>query len=136
LIHKLDIKTNARVEFQEITRQVKDIVKESGVESGICVVYVSHTTAGVMINEHADPDVIEDITAQLEVIAPLHNNYRHAEGNSAAHIKASLIGSSATVIIQYGELVLGAWQGIFFGEFDGPRNRNVLVKIIADRSLS
>jgi len=131
-MHKLNIKTRSRVEFQEITDKVKDIVKESGVESGICVVYVPHTTAGVMINEHADPDVVEDIAAQLESIAPLSGRYRHSEGNSAAHIKASLIGSSATVIVQYGELVLGTWQGIFFGEFDGPRSRSVLVKIVAD----
>ena len=131
-MHKLNIKTRSRVEFQEITDRVRDIVGESGVESGICVVYVPHTTAGVMINEHADPSVVEDIAAQLEIIAPQMGNYRHSEGNSAAHIKASLIGSSVTVIIQHGELTLGTWQGIFFGEFDGPRNRNVLVKIIAD----
>jgi secondary thiamine-phosphate synthase enzyme len=133
VIHKLDIKTHSRVEFLEITRQVKEIVKESGVKSGICVVYVPHTTAGVMINEHADPDVVDDIATQLETIAPQQANYKHGEGNSAAHIKAALIGSSVTVIIQFGDLALGTWQGIFFGEFDGPRSRNVLVKIIADK---
>jgi secondary thiamine-phosphate synthase enzyme len=85
-----------------------------------------------MINEHADPDVVDDIGAQLETIAPQRGNYKHSEGNSAAHIKAALIGSSVTVIIQFGDLALGTWQGIFFGEFDGPRNRNVLVKVIAD----
>jgi secondary thiamine-phosphate synthase enzyme len=134
LIHKLDINTNSSVEFQEITDSVREIVAGSGVKSGVCHVYVSHTTAGVMINEHADPDVVEDIAAQLEVIAPPHDKYRHAEGNSPAHIKASLIGSSVTVFIEGGGLVLGTWQGIFFGEFDGPRRRNVLVRIIEDRT--
>jgi secondary thiamine-phosphate synthase enzyme len=134
LIHKLDIKTRSRVEFQEITDRVKDIVGKSVVRSGVCIVYVPHTTAGVMINEHADPSVVEDIAAQLEIMAPQRGNYRHIEGNSAAHIKASLIGNSVTLIIEGGEMALGTWQGIFFGEFDGPRNRNVLVKIIADRA--
>jgi secondary thiamine-phosphate synthase enzyme len=132
MTYKLNIKTHSRVEFQEITEKVREIVKESGVESGLCVVYMPHTTAGIMINEHADPDVIEDITARLEIIAPQLADYKHSEGNSAAHIKASLIGTSAMVIIEYGELTLGTWQGIFFGEFDGPRNRNILVKIIAE----
>jgi len=134
LIRKLNIKTRSRVEFQEITDRVKEIVKDSKVESGICVVYVPHTTAGVMINENADPSVVEDIAAQLEIIVPQAGNYQHSEGNSAAHIKASLIGSSTTVIIEYGEMALGTWQGIFFGEFDGPRSRSVLVKIIADQT--
>jgi secondary thiamine-phosphate synthase enzyme len=133
MMHKLDIKTHSQVEFQEITNKVREVVKESGVTSGICVVYVPHTTAGVMINEHADPDVVDDIAAQLEVMAPQRGNYKHGEGNSAAHIKATLIGSSVTVIVQHGELSLGTWQGIFFGEFDGPRNRSLLVKIIADK---
>jgi secondary thiamine-phosphate synthase enzyme len=133
LIYKLDIKTRSRVEFQGITDRVRDIVGKSGVISVICVVYVPHTTAGIMINEHADPSVVGDIAAQLEIMAPPRGNYRHAEGNSAAHIKASLIGSSATVIIEGGEIALGTWQGIFFGEFDGPRNRHVLVKIIAEK---
>jgi secondary thiamine-phosphate synthase enzyme len=134
LIHKLNIKTRSRVEFQEITDMVREIVSDSGVASGICVVYVPHTTAGIMINEHADPDVVEDIAAQLEIMVPLRGNYKHTEGNSAAHIKASLIGSSVTVIIQHGEMALGTWQGIFFGEFDGPRNRSVLIKIVADKT--
>ena len=133
MIHKLDIKTRSRVEFQEITDRVRDIVGKSGVISGICVVYAPHTTAGIIINEHADPSVVEDIAAQLEIMAPQRGNYRHAEGNSAAHIKAGLIGSSATVLIEGGEMALGTWQGIFFGEFDGPRNRHVLVKIIAEK---
>jgi secondary thiamine-phosphate synthase enzyme len=133
MMYKLDIKTHSQVEFQEITNKVREVVKESGVQSGICVVYVPHTTAGVMINEHADPDVVDDIAAQLEVMVPQRGNYKHGEGNSAAHIKATLVGSSVTVMVQHGELALGTWQGIFFGEFDGPRNRSLLVKIIADK---
>jgi secondary thiamine-phosphate synthase enzyme len=133
MFHKLDIKTRSQVEFLDITNSVREVVRESGVRSGICVVYVPHTTAGVMINEHADPDVVDDIATQLAAIAPQRGNYKHGEGNSAAHIKATLVGSSVTVIIQYGDLALGTWQGIFFGEFDGPRNSNVLVKTIADK---
>ena len=134
MIYKLNIKTHARVEFQDITDRVNDAVSRSGVEEGICVVFVEHTTAGVTINEHADPDVAADIIAQLDKVAPQQANYRHSEGNSAAHIKASLMGASLTVIIQYGELALGTWQGIFFCEFDGPRSRNVLVKVIEDKA--
>jgi secondary thiamine-phosphate synthase enzyme len=132
MIQKIDIKTHSQVEFVEITGKVRETVKESGVKSGICVVCSPHTTAGILINEHADPDVVDDIAAQLEVMAPHRGSYKHGEGNSAAHIKAALVGTSAIVIIQYGDLALGTWQGIFFGEFDGPRNRQVLVKIIAD----
>lgn len=134
MLQKLDIKTRSQVEFQEITTKIRELVRDSGVKSGICVVYVPHTTAGVMINEHADPDVVDDIARQLEELAPQRGNYKHGEGNAAAHIKATLIGSSVTMLIQYGELVLGTWQGIFFGEFDGPRNRQVLVQIISDKS--
>jgi secondary thiamine-phosphate synthase enzyme len=132
MLQKLDIKTHSQVEFLDITHQVREVVRDSGVKSGICVVYIPHTTAGIMINEHADPDVVDDIATQLSNMVPQRGNYKHGEENSAAHIKAALVGSSVTVIIQYGDLALGTWQGIFFGEFDGPRNRQVLVKIIAD----
>ncbi len=132
MIHKIDIKTNAQVEFQEITAGVADIVRVSGVRNGICYVFVPHTTAGVMVNEHADPSVAGDIAAQLDKIVPEHGNYRHLEGNSPAHIKATIVGDSETLFIEDGKLVLGTWQGIFFCEFDGPRNRHVLVKIIAE----
>ena len=132
MIHKVDIKTSSRVEFQDITSVVNDIVAKSGVISGICYVFVPHTTAGVMVNEHADPEVVRDITAQLDVIVPQHDGYRHREGNSPAHIKATLIGDSKTLFIEQGRLVLGTWQGIFFGEFDGPRSRHVYVKIVAN----
>jgi len=134
LIYTVDIKTKSPVEFQEITQKVRDMVGRSGVKSGVCHVFVPHTTAGIMVNEHADPSVVEDIAAQLEVMVPQHKNYRHSEGNSPAHIKSSLIGSSQTLFIEEGKLVLGTWQGIFFGEFDGPRNRHVLVKIVADEA--
>ena len=134
MMQKLDIKTHSQAEFQEITTKVREIVRDSGVKSGLGVVYCPHTTAGVMINEHADPDVVNDILNQLEEMAPQRGKYKHGEGNAAAHIKATLIGSSVTLLINYGELALGTWQGIFFGEFDGPRNRQVLVKIITDNS--
>jgi secondary thiamine-phosphate synthase enzyme len=134
LANKVDIKTHSKVEFLDITGKVREIVEDSKVNSGVCYIYVPHTTAGVTINEHADPDVVQDIAMQLDVMVPQHRNYRHAEGNSPAHIKASLMGSSAVVMVEYGGLMLGTWQGIFFCEFDGPRNRNFWVKIIADRT--
>ena len=132
MIHKVDIKTSSKVEFQDITSVVNDIVAKSDVASGVCYVFVPHTTSGVMVNEHADPDVVKDIIAQLDAMVPQHDGYRHREGNSPAHIKAMLIGDSETLFIEEGRLVLGTWQGIFFGEFDGPRNRHIYVKIITD----
>ena len=133
MLYRIEIKTSSRVEFQEITRQVRNIVGESGVQSGVCYLFVPHTTAGVTVNEHADPSVIEDIEAQLEVMVPQNKNYRHLEGNAPAHIKASLMGSSETLLIEDGEIVLGTWQGIFFCEFDGPRNRKLLIKVVPDK---
>ena len=132
MIHKVDIKTSSRVDFQDITSVVNDIVAKSGVESGVCYIFVPHTTAGVMVNEHADPDVVKDIIMQLDAMVPQHEGYRHREGNSPAHIKAMLIGDSETLFIEENRLVLGTWQGIFFGEFDGPRNRHIYVKIVVD----
>lgn len=133
MLRRIDIKTTSRVDFQDITAKVKEVVESSGIESGLCYVFVPHTTAGVTVNEHADPSVVKDIVAQLEVMAPQHNNYLHMEGNSSAHIKASLVGSSETLLIEGGKLVLGTWQGVFFCEFDGPRNRNLLIKVVPDR---
>jgi secondary thiamine-phosphate synthase enzyme len=133
LIHKVDIKTKSRTDFQDITREVGDIIGASGVQSGVCYLYVPHTTAGITVNEHADPSVVEDIAAQLEVMVPQHDKYRHLEGNSPAHIKASLIGDSETLLIEDGKIVLGTWQGIFFCEFDGPRNRKLIIKIVPDK---
>jgi len=107
-MNKVDIKTNSRVEFKDITVRINNIVQASGVTSGVCYIFVPHTTAGVMVNEHADPNVVEDIAAQLDKMVPQHENFED------------------------GKLVLGTWQGIFFCEFDGPRNRDVMVKIVSD----
>jgi len=125
------IQTTKPQQFIDITAKVAEEVRKSGVQDGIAVVYVPHTTAGVTINEDADPDVVHDIIATLNKTYPVHGDYVHMEGNSHAHIKASLMGSSCTVIIQDGRLMLGTWQGIYFCEFDGPRNREFFVKVIA-----
>lgn len=125
------VQTASRSEMIDITDRVAAVVTESGVRDGLCHVFVPHTTAAVTINENADPDVQRDILASLERIVPLTDRYRHAEGNSPAHIKASLFGASQTVIVVQGRLVLGTWQSIFFCEFDGPRTRKVLVKVTA-----
>ena len=114
----------------DITAQVRTALRESGVASGICCVFVPHTTAAVTINENADPDVPRDILAQLDKTIPLRGDYLHGEGNSAAHIKASLFGASETILVEKSALVLGTWQSIFFCEFDGPRTRQVFVKVI------
>ena len=132
MLHKINVKTRSKVDFQEITSEVKKAVKSSGVQSGVCHLFVPHTTAGVIVNEHADPSVAEDISTQLDVVIPQHQHYHHMEGNSPAHIKATLMGISETLFIEGGELVLGTWQGIFFCEFDGPRNRSILTKIMPD----
>ncbi|MFP3976068.1 MAG: secondary thiamine-phosphate synthase enzyme YjbQ [Dehalococcoidia bacterium] len=132
MFHKISISTRSKVELQDITRDVQGLVTSAAVDSGMCYVFVPHTTAGVLINEHADPSVAEDIAAQLEVLAPQHAKYRHLEGNAPGHIKTSLVGSSETLFIESGKLVLGTWQGIFFCEFDGPRNRTAMVKIVPD----
>jgi len=130
--HRLSVRTRSKVEFQNITRAVQEVVDSSRIENGVCYVFVPHTTAAVTLNEQADPSVVEDIAEQLESIVPQQGNYHHSEGNSPAHIKASLFGSSEMVMVDEGRLVLGTWQGIFFCEFDGPRSRSVLVKILPD----
>ena len=114
----------------EVTGNVRDLVRESGVRNGLCVVYCPHTTAGITINENADPDVVRDLIFALEKTYPDRAEFRHSEGNSAAHLKASVIGNSATVIIRDGRLLLGTWQGIYFCEFDGPRTRKVWVNLV------
>jgi secondary thiamine-phosphate synthase enzyme len=124
------VKTSARFEMIDITGRVAALVRESAITQGICHVFVPHTTAAVTINENADPDVPRDILAALDRIVPLSDRYRHAEGNSAAHIKASLFGASETTLVDDGVLVLGTWQSLFLCEFDGPRTRKVLVKLI------
>ena len=126
-----NLKSRQRCELIDITDQIRDTIAESGIRSGIALVYTPHTTAAITINENADPDVTTDLLAGLDRIAPLHNDYRHAEGNSAAHIKSSLVGAAASLIIDAGEPVLGTWQGVFFCEFDGPRSRKVHIRIMA-----
>jgi secondary thiamine-phosphate synthase enzyme len=126
----LNVPTSSRIEFIDITSQIQKVVKESQVKSGICVVYVPHTTAAVTINENADPSVRRDIISELNKLVPSGYHYEHSEGNADAHIKASMIGPSETIIIENGNLTLGTWQGIYFCEFDGPRTRKVLVKIV------
>ncbi|MGI6685196.1 MAG: secondary thiamine-phosphate synthase enzyme YjbQ [Bacillota bacterium] len=126
------IKTNRVQEFIDITNIIQEEVRKSRVRDGIVVAFVPHTTAGITINENADPDVVYDILTGLNKVFPERNGYRHIEGNSHAHIKASLLGSSVTIIIEKGELKLGTWQGVYFCEFDGPRNRKVFIKIMED----
>ena len=127
----IKVQTKKRIEFVDITSEVRKVVKNSGVEEGICYVYTPHTTAGITINENADPSVVYDINNYLNKFIPLDNRYTHAEGNADAHIKSTIVGCSETVLIKNGSLVLGTWQGIFFCEFDGPRNRTVHVKVTA-----
>ncbi len=126
-----DLRTTRRNEFVEITDQVRLLVKQAKVKSGICVVYCPHTTAAITIQENADPDVVHDMLLWLNQTIPQDfPGFRHAEGNSDSHLKASLIGSSVTVLIEGGDCVLGRWQGIYFCEFDGPRHRQVMTRII------
>ncbi|HHW39938.1 MAG TPA: YjbQ family protein [Syntrophomonadaceae bacterium] len=131
-IIELTVKTNRREEMIEITGVIQKALQEKGVANGICHIFVPHTTCGLTINEHADPDVVHDIIATLDKMVPFEGNYRHMEGNSPAHVKASLVGSSQTVMIAGGKLCLGTWQGIFLCEFDGPRQRRVWLKIMSD----
>ncbi len=131
MIQELSIQTQQRCQFKEITAEVRKIIKQTGISTGIAVLFVPHTTAAVTINENADPDVQTDMVSGFDKLVPLHDNYRHAEGNSAAHIKSSLVGVSETLLIAAGEPVLGTWQGIYFCEFDGPRTRKLYLTIIA-----
>lgn len=128
----LSVQTRQRCELVDITGQVREAVRESRVDSGICVVYCPHTTAAVTINENADPDVVSDLLMGLERMAPPNWPYRHTEGNSDAHLKSSLVGCSEHVLVQNGGLALGTWQGIYFCEFDGPRQRKVHVQVLSD----
>jgi secondary thiamine-phosphate synthase enzyme len=127
---QISVKTSSRVELVDITHLVEKVTSESKIKSGLCTVYVPHTTAAVTINENADPSVRSDIIKELNKIVPFDDNYSHLEGNAAAHIKASIIGPSETILVDGRSLVLGTWQGIYFCEFDGPRNRKVIIKII------
>ncbi|MCC5829148.1 MAG: YjbQ family protein [Phycisphaeraceae bacterium] len=131
------IQTRQRSEMQSITGQIQAAVRQGGIRDGVVMVHVPHTTAGITINENADPDVVHDMLEQLDRMVPWRQPfYQHAEGNSAAHVKASMMGSSALVQVRGGQLVLGRWQGIFFCEFDGPRTRQVQVTFLAAASPS
>jgi len=130
----LSVKTTRRTQLVDITREVEQAVRASAVKSGVCYVYVPHTTAGVAINEHADPDVASDVEGIFDRLIAHQGPYRHAEGNTDSHMKAILSGTSQTIFIENGKLALGTWQGIFLCEFDGPRQRKVSVKIVCDPS--
>ena len=126
----LSVKTDSHTQMKDITRLIQDEVRKSGVKDGLCVVFTPHTTAAITINENADPDVVRDLNMELGKIIPWEDGYHHIEGNSAAHLKSSLVGASEHIIIEDGRLLLGTWQGIYFCEYDGPRSRKVIVKIM------
>ncbi|MBO8173076.1 MAG: YjbQ family protein [Bacillaceae bacterium] len=131
MLHTFTLQTSVRDDMIDITREVEKIVEKEGVQEGTVVVYCPHTTAGITINENADPDVKHDMLMRLDEVYPwTHAKYRHMEGNSASHLKASTVGASQHVIIHRGKLVLGRWQGIYFCEFDGPRQRTFYVKVM------
>ncbi len=131
MIKQLRVQSSSRTEFIDITAGVQRIVAESGVRSGICYLYVPHTTSAITINENSDPNVGRDILKELNKIIPFDDQYGHSEGNSAAHIKSSLVGVSKAIMVEDGRLALGVWQAVFFCEFDGPRDRRVQVKVVA-----
>jgi secondary thiamine-phosphate synthase enzyme len=131
MIHTLSLNTGQRIEMVDITARVQEVVRESGVTEGVCHIFQAHTTGGLTINENADPSVQADILMVLNKVISDREAYRHGEGNSPAHIKASLMGPSLTVLVSGGRLLLGTWQGVFFCEFDGPRTRKVHIKIMA-----
>jgi secondary thiamine-phosphate synthase enzyme len=124
------INTDKRIRFVCITSRIQEIISQQGVSKGVCFIFCPHTTAGLTINENADPAVSKDINKKLKVLIPARGDYSHAEGNSDAHIKSSLFGPELTVIIENGKIVLGTWQSIYFCEFDGPRTRTVYVKVM------
>ena len=130
MMQTFQVRTSTHTEFIDITRSVQEAIKKTGVEDGICIIFIPHTTAAVTINENAGPSVVQDIVMELNKIVPFKDQYRHLEGNSPAHIKASLVGCSQIVFVESGKLVLGTWQGIFFCEFDGPRSRQVHIKVM------
>lgn len=126
----LQVKSHRQVEMIDISAEVFKIIRESQIEDGLAVVFTPHTTAAITINENADPDVCRDLVMAINKIVPMQDGYHHLEGNSAAHLKSSLFGASETLIVNKGEVVLGTWQGIYFCEFDGPRQRQVQIQVI------
>lgn len=133
MVRYINVRSKQRNEFIDITDKIHEVIKETGIVSGICYIYVPHTTAGVTINEGADPSVQRDIQNTLSRLVPYEMNYSHREGNADAHIKSSIVGASQFVIIEEGRLVLGTWQAVYFCEFDGPRHRRVALKLVADK---
>jgi len=132
-MQSIPIKTARRTQMVDITHEVQRVVTALGVKVGTCFLYVPHTTAGILINEHADPDVATDAEGALDRLVPMAGHYKHAEGNSDSHVKTMLVGINQFVFVEEGKLALGRWQGIFFAEFDDPRDRKVYVKVIPDR---
>jgi secondary thiamine-phosphate synthase enzyme len=132
MLEELRVNTPEHDSVVDLTDSISRKVKESGLENGVCVVYVPHTTAGITINEGADPSVMEDVLESLDKLVPWRSSYRHTEGNSAAHIKSVLVGGSVKIIVEKGKLALGTWQHVFLCEFDGPRTRKVLIKLLRD----
>ncbi len=130
MVKYINIRSKSRTEFIDITEMIQDVIKDAGITKGICCLYVPHTTAGVTINEGADPSVQRDIINALNRLIPHEMNYSHREGNADAHIKSTLVGASLNVIIDEGKLLLGTWQAVFFCEFDGPRHRRIALKFI------
>ncbi|MGA9532184.1 MAG: secondary thiamine-phosphate synthase enzyme YjbQ [Anaerolineales bacterium] len=129
----LEVSTKSQSQFVDITDDVSRVIQESGMQNGLVVVYIPHTTAGIVINEHADPSVAHDVLADLDRLVPWEQPYyEHAEGNSSSHVRASIVGTSEMIVVEHGALALGTWQGIFLCEFDGPRRRKVYVKTMAD----
>ena len=128
----LDVRTTRNIEFIDITGKVRNCISEENINDGMVLVYTPHTTAGITINENADPSVGKDIKNHLNELIPRHDRFTHSEGNADAHIKSTLVGCSATILVHNGTLLLGTWQGVFFCEFDGPRKRSVHVKVISE----
>ena len=130
MISRFQVASRERSQFIDITSEVQEAVRAAGISQGLCTVFVPHTTAGVTINENADPSVVRDMLMELDKIVPFNDHYAHREGNSAAHIKASILGSTVQLIVDAGRVSLGTWQGIYFCEFDGPRRRSVQVHVL------
>jgi secondary thiamine-phosphate synthase enzyme len=132
MIRQLRVRTKSRTELVDITQGIQRLVTESGIRSGACYLYVPHTTSAITINENSDPNVGRDILKELNKMIPFDDDYGHTEGNSAAHIKSSIVGVSKSVMVEDGRIMLGTWQAIFFCEFDGPRDRRVFVKVMEE----
>ncbi|MBN2030471.1 YjbQ family protein [bacterium] len=130
MLKELSITTRSRTELINIDREVTDVVRQSGVQEGICLLWVPHTTAGITVNENADPSVVRDILYETERVIPFQDGYQHTEGNAAAHIKSSLFGPSLSLVITGGRLLFGTWQAVYFCEFDGPRQRHLFIKVV------